>query len=498
MNNQNDEVLAPVRNRPMALATVMLSSFLYSVDWTIVAVALPHMQGAFSATPDQISWVITSYIVASAIMMPTSGWIASRIGRKRLLFICVLGFTVASLFCALANSLLFEVIARILQGMTGALILPLSNSLILDMYPKKDHGKAFGYWSAGAFSGAVVGPSLGGYLTEYIGWEYVFYLNIPFGLLALIGIYFYINETETDSEKKMDWYGFLLLATAVGSLQLMLDRGQRLDWLDSGEIIIELILFISCSIIFIFHIFVSSNPFLDPRLFINLRFFACLILASLYGLLTVPIMIIIPLFMESLLKYPIDTIGYLQLPRGIGIFLSLFVSGKLTDKYDSRFLIGFALICLGVSNYEMTQWNFETTRLSIIWTAFLQGVGAGIMIIPVQVLAFAMIKPKQRTEAASILQLGRSIFSSVGISITLLILFQSTSTSRGNLKNYISDFNITNQNLSNNTNIKEIYLPFIENELQAQTLMIGYINSFLFMAIISFVSILFLFLIRKN
>ena len=188
--------------------------------------------------------------------------------------------------------------------------------------------------------------------------------------------------------------------------------------------IIELILFISCSIIFIFHIFVSSNPFLDPKLFINLRFFACLILASLYGLLTVPIMIIIPLFMESLLKCPIDTIGYLQLPRGIGIFLSLFVSGKLTDKYDSRFLIGFALICLGVSNYEMTQWNFETTRLSIIWTAFLQGVGAGIMIIPVQVLAFAMIKPKQRTEAASILQFGRSIFSSVGISITLLILFQ--------------------------------------------------------------------------
>ncbi len=227
------------RHPILVTASVMLASLLYSIDWTIGAVALPHMQGAFSATQDQIAWVITSYIVASAITIPTAGWLSTRFGRKRVFAYSLAGFTVASVLCGAADTLAFEVGARVIQGMGGAFIIPLSHAIILDTYPPEEHGKAMALWGMGSVTGSFIGPTIGGFLTEELSWRFIYYINVPFGILSLIGIVLFVPETVRNAKHKLDWFGFLTLAIAVGSLQLMLDRGGSLDWFDSNEIIIE-------------------------------------------------------------------------------------------------------------------------------------------------------------------------------------------------------------------------------------------------------------------
>jgi DHA2 family multidrug resistance protein len=229
-----------VRHPALVTGSVMLATILYSIDWTIAVVALPHMQGTFTATQDQISWVITSYIVASAIMIPTAGWLSTRYGRKRVFMSAIAGFMFASLLCGIADSLTAEVLARILQGACGAFLVPLSQSIILDTYPPAEQGRAMALWGIGAVMGPVIGPTLGGYLTEYFTWRYIFYINIPFGLLALAGTAAFVQETVRDPRRKLDVFGFATLALGVGMLQMMLDRGERLDWFESSEIVIEL------------------------------------------------------------------------------------------------------------------------------------------------------------------------------------------------------------------------------------------------------------------
>ncbi|HWH48808.1 MAG TPA: DHA2 family efflux MFS transporter permease subunit, partial [Burkholderiales bacterium] len=224
------------RHPALITASVGLASFLYSVDWTIAAVALPHMQGTFSATQDQIAWVITSYIVASALSIPAAGWLSLRFGRKRLFMWAVVIFLVASVACGAANSLAVEVFARIVQGLGGAFLIPLSHAIILDTYPPEEQGKAMALWGMAAVMGSFVGPTLGGYLTEYLSWRYIFYINVPFGLLALAGAAAFLPETTREPGRRLDWFGFLSLSLGIGSLQLMLDRGGQLDWFESWEI----------------------------------------------------------------------------------------------------------------------------------------------------------------------------------------------------------------------------------------------------------------------
>ena len=313
----------PMPRHPLLVAgSVMVASLLYSIDWTIAVVALPHMQGTFSATQDQVAWVITSYIVASAIMIPASGWLADRFGRKRVFVSAVASFTAASVLCGAANSLSVEVVARILQGMSGAFLIPLSLSIILDTFPEEQHAKAMAYWGIGSVCGAVFGPTIGGYLTEYFSWRYIFSLNIPFGLLALIGVLLFLPETERDPKKKLDWFGFLTLAIGIGALQMMLDRGQRLDWFESGEIIFEASLAAISLYMFNMHVLTHREPFLDPRVFLQRNFFVALIMISFYGLLTVPPMVLMPTFLETVRGYSIDTVAALEVGEDVGPVLA--------------------------------------------------------------------------------------------------------------------------------------------------------------------------------
>jgi len=429
------------RHPALVTGTMMLATILYSIDWTIAVVALPHMQGTFSATQDQIAWVITSYIVASAIMIPTAGWLSTRYGRKRVFMTAIAGFMIASLLCGTADSLTAMVLSRILQGATGAFLVPLSQAIILDTYPPAEQGRAMAFWGIGAVMGPVIGPTLGGYLTEYFTWRYIFYINIPFGLLALAGCAAFVQETARDPRRRLDVFGFVTLALGVGMLQMMLDRGERLDWFESSEIVIELWLAGLGFYLFVAHVLTARAPFLDPRLFANRSFAIGILFVFIYGLITVPPLVLMPTFLQDMRGYPIDTVGLLQSPRGAGLLVAMLLGGRLTGVVGPRKLIAFGLACMIVSSAAMSRWSLDVDTWPIVWTGFLQGVGAGIILVPIQAIAFPSLDPAQRTEAASVFNLVRSIGSSIGVSIALTIFTRIVATSHSRLVEHVTPYN---------------------------------------------------------
>ncbi len=473
------------RHPALITISVVLASLLYSMDWTIAAVALPHMQGTFSATQDQIAWVITSYIVASAIMIPTAGWLSARFGRKRVFVLAVFGFTAASVMCGAAHSLTVEVLARILQGMSGAFLIPLSHAIILDTYPPEEHGKAMALWGTGSVFGAVIGPTVGGYVTEYLSWPFIFYINVPFGLLALVGALAFVPETEINPRRRLDWFGFLTLALGIGALQMMLDRGQRLDWFESGEIIIEACVCALGLYLFVVHTLTARDPFLDPRLIAERNFFLSLVLIAFYGFLTVPVMVLMPAFLEHLRGYSIDMVGLLQSPRGLGILAALFISGRITGKVDPRALIGTGLALLAWSSWEMSCWTSEVGEWPIVWTGLIQGFGAGVMLVPIQVIAFPLLAPHKRTEATAVFNLIRSVCSSVGVSITLTLFVRASATSRAQMVEHVTPYSEALRIEANGgfSMSSQFGLAVIEREIDLQAAMMGYTADFLFLAV---------------
>jgi MFS transporter, DHA2 family, multidrug resistance protein len=493
----------PGKPRHPALITgsVMLASLLYSMDWTIAVVALPHMQGTFSATQDQISWVITSYIVASAIMIPTAGWLSLRFGRKRVFVYALSGFTLASVFCGAADSLTSEVLWRIVQGMSGAFLIPLSHSIVLDTYPPEEHGKAMALWGAGSVFGAVIGPTVGGYLAEFLSWRWIFYINVPFGLLALTGVLAFLPETKRDPHRRLDVFGFVSLAVGIGAFQMMLDRGHHLDWFDSTEIVIEAAISALGLYLFVVHTLTAREPFLDPRLIAQRNFFISLLLIAFYGLLTVPVMVLMPAFLDELRGYGIATIGLLQTPRGVGLLAALIVSGRITGKVDPRTLIAFGLLCMAVASAEMARWNTDVGTWPIVWTGFVQGIGAGIMLVPIQVIAFPSLAPEQRTEAAAVFNLVRSVSSSIGVSITLTLLVMNSAISRAGMVEHVSPYSQALL-LRGGLDVFDAGtgqpLAVIEREIERQAMMIGYNADFVFLTVAAIAALPLLLLVGRR
>jgi MFS transporter, DHA2 family, multidrug resistance protein len=425
----------------MITVAVMLATIMQALDTTIANVALPHMQGTMGATQDQISWVLTSYIVAAAIFMPLTGFISARIGRKRLFLWSVVGFTIASMMCGAAQNLSQIVVFRLLQGIFGASLVPLSQAVLLDAFPRERHASAMALWGVGVMVGPILGPSLGGWLTEYYNWRWVFYINLPFGILAWLGIAAYVHETAIDDQRKFDLLGFGLLSLGIGALQMMLDRGESLDWFSSGEVIIEALVSGLALYMFVAHIFTTQHAFIEPGIFKDRNFSVGLLFIFIIGVILLATMALLPPFMQTLMGYPVIDVGLLLAPRGIGTMIAMITVGRLAGKIDARFMVFLGLAFTSASLWMMTGFTTDMPGSLIIWTGVLQGFGLGFVFVPLSTMTFATLPGHFRNEGTALFSLVRNIGSSIGISVVITYLAERIQINHAAFSEYISPFN---------------------------------------------------------
>lgn len=422
--------------------SVMLATIMQALDTTIANVALPHMQGSMSATQDQISWVLTSYIVASAIFLPMTGFLAERFGRKKLFLWSVVGFTLTSMMCGAAQNLPQIVLFRLLQGVFGAALVPLSQAILLDTYPKEKHSSAMALWGVGVMLGPILGPSLGGWLTEYYNWRWVFYINLPFGILALLGILAFVKETPINNERRFDLMGFAFLSLGIGALQMMLDRGEVLDWFHSHEIVLELILAAFGFYLFIAHIFTHKQPFIEPVIFRDRNFSMGLMFMFIVGIILLATMALLPPFLQNLLNYPVIDVGLVMAPRGVGVMIAMLIVGRLAGKIDPRAQVIFGLSLTAFSLWEMTLFDLNISKWDIIRTSMVQGFGLGFVFVPLSAISFSTLDQRFRNEGTALFSLTRNIGSSIGISVVISQLQQNIQKNHAAFADYISPFNL--------------------------------------------------------
>ncbi len=478
----------------LLVTAVMMAAIMQIIDTTIANVALPHMQGSLSVTQDKISWVLTSYIMATAIAMPLTGWLAGRIGRKRLLLTSVLGFTLASMACGAAQTLDQIIVFRVLQGVFGASLVPLSNSLLLDSFPLHKQAQANGIWGVGIMVAPILGPTVGGWLTEYYSWRWVFYINIPFGIVSLLGIVALVKESSLNRERPFDLFGFMLLSIAIVSLQLMLDRGQSKYWFESTEIVFELIVCLLAFYLFTVHMFTHKHSYVDPRLFNDRNFSLGLIFMFLLGVIMLATMALLPPYLQNLLGYPVFDAGLILAPRGIGTMVAMMLATRFMARstVPPRYLIVAGLVFIIGSLWQMTGFTTNVTQSMITWTGFVQGFGLGFIFVPLSTLAFATLEPELRTEGGSIFGLMRTIGSSLGISIVVSQLASNIQREHAVLTEHITQFNPLLQNTAT-AGIWDINTPqglaLLEGEVARQALQIAYIDDFQLIMIMALVAV---------
>src|SRR5271155_904588 len=428
-------------NVGMVTLCVILATLMQALDTTIANVALPYMQGSVSASQDQIDWVLTSYIVAAAIMTPPTGYLAGRVGLKRLFLVSVAGFTVASMLCGMSQSLVQIVLFRILQGLFGAALVPLSQTVLFNINPPERQGSAMALWGVAVMAGPVLGPVLGGWLTEAYSWRYVFYINLPIGILAFLGMTTFLPETARNATAKLDWFGFGTLSLAIAALQVMLDRGEQLDWFGSGEIVIEAIIGASALYLFLVHTFTAQQPFVRPSLFRDRNFAAGIIFIAIVGLTYYASLALQPPYLQNLMNYPIVTAGLVLGPRGVGTMAAMLLVGKLIGRVDTRLLLGAGLGLTAWSFYAMTGWRPDVSQMTIIVIGVIQGIGLGFLFVPLSAATLSTLTSDLRAEGAGIYSLSRNIGSSVGISVVNALLTTNTQVNHADIARHVTSVN---------------------------------------------------------
>ncbi len=477
----------------------MLATIMQGVDTTIANVALPHMQGSLSATQDQISWVLTSYIVAAAIFMPLTGFVTARFGRKRVFMIGVMGFTVASMLCGAAQTLDQIVLFRLLQGVFGASLVPLSQSVLLDTYPIEKHGSAMALWGVGVMVGPILGPSLGGYLTEYYNWRWVFYINLPVGLLAWVGLALFAQETPIDRKRRFDGLGFGLLALGIGALQMILDRGEILGWLQSREILIETILAAACLYLFLAHMFTHDNPFFEASLFRDRNFVVGLAFIFNFGGLLYATLALLPPFLHNLLGYPIVDVGLILAPRGIGTMAAMMLVGRLSGRIDIRYFIFAGLTLTTTALWEMSHFTQDISILDVIRTGVVQGIGLGFAFVPLSTISFSTLPARYRNEAAGVYSLLRNLGGSIGISVVVSRLSENMQANHAAFVNYIQPFNLGLRAAIEQGQLSLATpggLALLDAMVTREAALLSYLQDFRFMMWMSLLSFPFVFLLR--
>ncbi len=429
-----------VPHRALITLCVMMGNLMQSLDASIANVSLPYMQGTLSTSADEITWVLTSYVIAAAIMTAPVGWMAVRFGRKNLHVTCMVGFVIASMLCGTADTLVQMVCFRFLQGICGAALVPLSQATMLDIYPFERRAQAMAIFGMGVMVGPIIGPTLGGYLTETYNWRYVFYVNLPFGILAVTGLLIFLPKALPRSELRFDWTGFAVLAMGVGALQLMLDRGQTADWFSAREIVIETVLAGLGFYLFVVHMLTAKQPFLPPGLFKDRNFVAGVTMVFFTATVMLASSALMAPYLESLAGYPVETAGLSMAPRGIGTMIGMQLASRLSSRVDHRKVMAGGLLVLGGALYSMSDWTPEVSQSRMMTTLMLQGFGIGFVFNPMTVMAFTTLPAALRGYATSLQALCRNIGQAVGVSVTSLLLVRGAQTSHADIAAGITPF----------------------------------------------------------
>ena len=516
-----------LRRRRWLTLVVMMATIMQALDGTIANVALPNIQGSLSATQEQVAWVITSYIVSAAIATPLAGFCAVRFGVRRILVSSVIAFTIASMLCGAAQTLPQLVAFRTMQGVCGAALVPLSQALMMEAYPREEQGKAMAMWGVGTMLGPITGPTLGGWLTDEYTWRWVFYINLPVGILCAVGLMILIKNKASDTPRPFDLLGFTLLSIAIGTFQLMLDRGEQIDWFGSREIVIEAAVAGIAAAMFVIHMLSSDHPFLPRDLFRDRNLMLGIIFTAITGLLMIVTATLLPPFLQQLKGYPVFTTGVVMAPRGIGTMISMFMVSRLIGKVDARWLIAIGLSLCGISLYDMTQFSIDVSEGRVIWNGFMQGIGLGLVFPPLTTLAFATVPARIRTEGAAINALMRNLGASIGVAVLVALLDRNTQINRSKLAEHLTPFNplwrfgttpVENGVLVDRARLTAHMTPFgggwpygslpVDDpskligmwgeELNRQASMIAYLNDFRVLAVAAVVFIPLLFFMRRQ
>ena len=490
----------PKGERIIVTIGVMMAVLLQVLDTTIANVALPHMQASLSATQESINWVLTSYIVASAIALPISGWMADRVGRKRLLLISVVGFTISSVLCAMATSLTEMVLFRALQGVSGAFIVPLAQATLFDINPREKHGQAMALFGGGVMIGPILGPVLGGWLTDNYNWRWVFLVNLPVGIVCALIMLRFMPKTATH-RRPFDALGFALLALALGALQMFLDRGEQKDWFESAEIMIELGLAIAAAWMFVVHIATSKHPLFERSMFADRNFSTGMLFMAVTGVLLLAGLALLPPLLQNMYGYSVLQSGFLTAPRGVGTLISMLLAGRLVGKVDSRLLVGIGVVLMGTSLWMMTGFAIDQPSRPVIVSGVVQGLGLGLIFVPLQSLAFETLRPQMRTTAASLLNLARNIGGSVGISVVSTQLVRMTQVAHADLATQVTQQTIPTADPTLLQTIAPqgvVALAAINAEVTRQALFIAYLDDFKLMMIVTFAVLPLLLIMRRG
>jgi DHA2 family multidrug resistance protein len=488
----------------VALWAVLMGSMagvlMQALDTTIANVALPYMQGSLSASRDQITWVLTSYIVAAAIMTAPVGWIAARFGKKNFLIVSLTGFTVTSMMCGLAQTLDQMILFRLAQGAFGAALGPLSQSVMLDMYPPQKRGNIMAIWGMGVMLGPILGPTLGGVLTDAYNWRWVFYVNLPFGIAAVSAIAIFFKDTARDASLKFDWFGFVALGICLAALQLMLDRGTDKDWFDSMEIIIEATIGCTAFYLFIVHMMTAPKPFIPPAIFNDRNFLGGVVLMFVIGAVLLASSALLPPYLQGLGGYTVTDTGLLMVPRGIGTMIAMMFAGRLALRFDPRVMMTFGAGLMTWSLWAMTSWTPNIAVNQLIVVSAIQGFGMGFVFVPMNLVAFATLEPRFRTDGTGLTNLMRNIGSAIGVSVTTTVLAYSVQMIHAQNTRFGSQFNRA-LGVNGESLMMSPQIPFglgnLNGLIEMRAEIQAYANDFLFMFYISLAAFPIIWLMRR-
>jgi DHA2 family multidrug resistance protein len=490
--------LTPAMQRTAITVSVMLATIMQVLDITIANVSLPYMQGSLSATIDQVSWVLTSYVVAAAVMTAPVGWLARRFGIKTLLVTCVVGFTVASMLCGIAQSIEEIVLFRIVQGMFGAALVPLSQTVMLQIYPPESRGWAMSLWGLGVMIGPIMGPILGGWLTEYYTWRWIFFINLPVGIITVLGLLAFMHETPGDRRMSFDWFGFVALSIGIGALQLMLDRGEQLGWFDSTEIVMISIVSAAGFYFFIAHSLTTDNPFISIDIFRDRNFVVGLMFMFVCGVLLIASMALMAPLLQNVMGYPIIDAGLLLATRGGGMAVAMLMAGRLMRLMDPRLMLAVGLACCAVSLHFSIDFSPNTATRTIVWVSMLQGYGLGLVFVPLNTVSLSSLKPHLLTQGTAMWTLIRNLGGSIGVSVVIANLTNKTVLMHARLAESVTPFNQALADpsaamLNPNTDMGRALL---EQVMTQQATIIAYNNDFKLMMAMTLLAFPLILLIR--